>query len=977
MTQCRDRSNTLVVESAATTASAPPNTRISHDFFFWVDEPQSWELTAPSVRVSGWCVAKSGRPLVAVRARIGDYKVERRLDQHRPDVATYIGVPDAPRWCGFTLEINVPPGIHSLQFQGSADGRKWRHVFSADVRGASAASIPPGATDEPDSDRFAIWFDRPQDWSRPASRLYVGGWCIDRSGAEIRAIRARIGGRTFAGNYGIPRPDLPALFPNTPGAGDAGFAIEVPLRSGDRQLDIEVQGADRIWRLAASETVIGDPAAAAEELAPAEQAYYAREWKRPSRLAFWVHPPGGDWSKRSRYVNLAGWCFARRGPEVAEVRARVRGKTFAGYYGIPRPDVAVAYERLAGSLRNGFSIDVIVPWGPCTLRIEARSRGGEWETFFAQRVRGPLAWRSEDVQSDIGNYPAWIREYDSLTREDRKLIRADVARLRNGPLFSILMPVHNPDLRLLERAIDSVRAQFYEHWELCIVDDASTDPRVWKFLERRARRDGRIKLLRQSQNLHISATSNNALTIAGGEFVALMDQDDELAPTALYFAARELDREPSLELLYTDEDKLDGHGRRCDPHFKPDWNPDLFASQNYISHLAIYRASLVREIGGFRVGLEGAQDYDITWRFLERIDEEKIRHIPRVLYHWRSAGSSAARAGEAKPYALSAAARAVQEHFDRSGIAARVEPHRQLYLRARYPFPADPPLVSIIIATRDRADVLRRCVESILRKTTYPHFEIILLDNESREADALEYLATVVRDKRVQVRRCEGEFNFSKLNNAGVQLARGDIVALLNNDLEVINDGWLSEMVSHAVRPEIGAVGARLWYPNGTIQHAGVILGAGGIGNHAHAGIRDEPGYFSRPHLTQDLSAVTGACIVLRKEVYRDAGGLDEKNLAVAFNDIDLCLRIGRSGLRIVWTPHAELFHHESMSRGFEDTPEKRSRFLAEADYMHDKWRAEIENDPAYNPNLSLGPQLFTLAWPPRLSKPWREQQSR
>nr|MBA3883111.1 glycosyltransferase [Chthoniobacterales bacterium] len=447
-----------------------------------------------------------------------------------------------------------------------------------------------------------------------------------------------------------------------------------------------------------------------------------------------------------------------------------------------------------------------------------------------------------------------------------------------------------------------------------------------------------------------------------------------LARTALFFAALELNRSPGLQLLYTDEDKLDREGRRCDPYFKSDWNPDLFTAQNYISHLSFYSAELVRKIGGFRIGFEGSQDYDLTLRCVERINPEQIRHIPHVLYHWRVAEQSTATFGAAKPYAHVAAVRAMQEHLDRRHIAARVEPHYANYLRVIYSPPPDRPLVSIIIPTRDRVALLRQCVESIFTKTDYPNFEIIIIDNESVQTQTLEYLASLAENERVAMMRVAGEFNYSKLNNLGVACARGAFIALLNNDLEVIKPGWLTEMISHAARPEVGAVGARLRYPDGTMQHCGVLLGVGGVATHAHSGIRNEHGYFARAHLTQDFSAVTAACMVLRKAVYEQFGGLDEEHLAVAFNDVDLCLRLLQAGLRVVWTPHAELTHHESASRGLEDTGSKQRRFLSEVAFTREKWGHLLEADPFYNPNLSVeSNQEFKLAFPPRVQKPWKQ----
>lgn len=945
----------------------PQNAVVSKKFRFWLDEPARWDEPTRRLRISGWCVARKGEPLRRIRARVGRQLVERTFDGERPEVAAYLGEPNVPRWCGFSMQVVVPPGRHRLEIEAAADDDEWREVFAGDVVGAPAE--PDEGITEIDTDRFDVWIDQPNDWSHPTDTMYITGWCVDRSAAQVTAIRARAGAVQSRGNYGLFREDVGASYPFCEYASLSGFAIAAKLPAGDSELTLEVQTADEQWHAIARANVIGVPTAHSEPQLDPE--LFQPNDAPPSRFRFWVDPPD-DWLKPRRYLHLSGWCFALARPAVSELRARIGRKIFRVYYGIPRPDVATAYDRRAGSLRNGFAADVVVPWGRHTVVLEARSRGRGWEKVFEQRVRGPLAWHREDTESEIGNYPAWIRRYDTLSRADRNWIRSDINSFAKRPLISILMPVYNPELTSFRRAITSVRAQAYQQWQLCIVDDASTDASVSREIERWARRDKRIVAARHEQNQHISATSNDALALATGEFVALLDQDDELAETALYFAAREVNCDPQLRLIYTDEDKLDARGHRGDPHFKPDWNPDLFTSQNYISHLTFYATELVRDVGGFRRGFEGAQDYDLTWRCIEQLGPREIRHIPHVLYHWRASGGSAAAAAQAKPYAIDAARRVVQEHFERSAVKVKVEPAREIYHRARYALPADPPLVSIIIPTRDRRELLQRTIDSVFDKTEYPRFELIVVDNDSREADTTEYLATLARNHRARVLPVGGPFNFSRLNNVGVSQARGELIALVNNDVEVITGDWLSEMVSHALRPEIGAVGARLRYPDRTIQHAGVILGAGGIGNHAHVGIRDEPGYFSRAHLIQNFSAVTAACMVLRKDVYEQVGGFDEVHLGVAFNDVDLCLRIVEAGYRIVYTPYAELIHYESASRGFEDTHEKRARFTAENEFMHAKWRDKIENDPAYNPNLSLGAKLFALASPPRVQKPWQ-----
>jgi glycosyltransferase involved in cell wall biosynthesis len=810
--------------------------------------------------------------------------------------------------------------------------------------------------------RYCWWFDHPLDWERSVRRLYISGWCVSACGKQIRAIRARIGRRKFLGNYGIERKDVGAASERV------GFAIAVPLPRGKSQVTIEVQESDGVWRAISSRAVFGVPNG--DSVAPIDPKYFIHNPGANPRIEFWLDRPL-VWPKKARQLRVSGWCFAISGDEITEVRARVRKNFFAARFGTPRPDIGLEYDNRPGALRSGFSLQAIIPPGRSEFIMEARSGNGPWETFFIHPVRGAIFREPSD--GDAGDYARWIRCYDQLQREDVKRVREQIAQFHYSPLISVLLPVYNSNLKWLRRAILSVQKQLYPRWELCIVDDASTDRKIWPFLQRCARQDRRIKLTRRTENGHISAASNDALRLATGDFVALLDHDDELAPTALYFVALALNENRELQLLYSDEDKLDAQSRRSDPYFKSDWNPELLLAQNFVSHLGVYRTDLVRRVGGFRIGFEGSQDYDLTLRCIEQIRPEQSEHLPRVLYHWRMADESTASYATAKPYVQEAARRAVQEHLDRTGIAAAVMPqHYGVYLRTKYALPAERPIVSIVIPTRDRASCLQKCLDGIFEKTDYRKYEVIVLDNESHEAETLEFLAALEKRERVRVERIEGAFNYSRLNNRGVELSRGSFIALLNNDVEVINDGWLSEMVSRALRPEVGMVGARLWYPNRTIQHGGVILGAGGVAGHAHVGLRHEHGYFARAHLAQNLSAVTAACAVVRREVYLQLGGFDEVNLPVTFNDVDFCLRLREAGYWIVWTPHAELVHHESASRGFDDSTPKQVRFLAEIDYMKAKWGDKLLRDPFYNPNLSLGEDLYTLAFPPRTIKPWQ-----
>ncbi len=567
------------------------------------------------------------------------------------------------------------------------------------------------------------------------------------------------------------------------------------------------------------------------------------------------------------------------------------------------------------------------------------------------------------------DYADWTRRFDTMDEPRRRRIRERLEGMARRPLVSVLLPVFNPDPAWLDEAIESVRGQLYPDWELCIADDASTDPRIRPLLERHAGEDLRIKVVFRPRNGHISAASNSALALATGEWAALLDHDDRLAEHALYWVARTAVEHPEAALIYSDEDKIDGRGERSEPYFKCDWNPDLFLSHNMICHLGVYRRAVVEELGGFREGFEGAQDYDLALRVTEKIPPAAIRHIPRVLYHWRMHGGSTARSADSKPYAAQAANRALNEHVQRMGIRGRVELDGEAH-RTRYDLPDPPPMATIIIPFRNGRRLLQTCIESIRAKTTYSPYEMLLVDNGSDEPETLVYLKELQQDPRLRVIRDGRPFNYSALNNMAVRAAQGEFVVLLNNDIEVISPDWLSEMISLAMRPGTGAVGARLWYPDGTLQHGGIIVGIGGVAGHAHKGLpRGMPGYFGRATLRQSVSAVTGACLVVRRQTYLQVGGLDEANLSVAFNDVDFGLKLIQAGCRNIWTPYAELDHHEAKSRGYEDDTKKRWRFFKEMAFMKQKWGAALLNDPAYSPNLTLDHEDFSLAWPPRVER--------
>jgi len=566
--------------------------------------------------------------------------------------------------------------------------------------------------------------------------------------------------------------------------------------------------------------------------------------------------------------------------------------------------------------------------------------------------------------SHYRDWLAWKHWQEQSAMQD---IKAEIARFSHQPRISVLMPTYNTPAKFLRLAIDSVLKQSYPYWELCIADDASTDGRVREVLEEYRQKDRRIMVSFRPGNGHIAEATNTALNMATGAYSALLDHDDELHEHALLQVAREINAHPSCKMLYSDEDKITENGKHKEPYFKPDWNPDLFLSQNMVCHLGVYETERLRAIGGFRPGFEGAQDYDMTLRFIEGLKEEQIRHLPDILYHWRIISGSTAAGPQEKDYAAAAGQRAVNEYLQRQKIPARAETITYLgtMQRVHYQIPSPRPLVSIIIPTRDAAGILKTCVDSIISKTSYPNYEIIIVDNSSTEPQALSYFQELASNKTARTLKYSKPFNYSAINNFAVSQAKGEFICLLNNDTEVIESAWLTEMVSHAIRPQIGAVGAKLLYPDDTIQHAGIILGIGGVAGHAHKHFpRNHYGYFARAVLTQNVSAVTGACLVVRKKLYEEVGGLDGGNFSIAFNDVDFCLRLLEKGYRNVFTPFAVLYHHESKSRGYEDSPAKEARFAREMLEMKSRWRHVLSHDPAYNPNLTLTGENFDLQWP-------------
>lgn len=569
------------------------------------------------------------------------------------------------------------------------------------------------------------------------------------------------------------------------------------------------------------------------------------------------------------------------------------------------------------------------------------------------------------VDDSVQKYPGRIRHLSTLTDHKINELRG-LAQGIHGPKLSVLMPVGNPVVDHLRSAIESVIRQIYSNWELCVVGDACTDQHTRAVLAEYAAQEERVRVVFRDSREGAAAASTSALEMARGEFIALFNAHDELREDTLLVIAAEIAADPGACLLYCDECQIDDKGLPLTAHFKPGWNPELLFGQNYVGSLIVARVDLVRDLGGFRPRFEGAHSHDLVLRLSTVCGRKGIHHIPYVLYR-RRAPWGLVGAGECS--AMEAGRLAVQDHLAATGRPAEVRPGPAPFTyRVEFLLPHPRPLVSIIIPTRNALEMLTRCVNSLIHNTAYRDFEVLIVDNQTDEKKAREYLKQCAKRPKFRILTYDEPFNYSAINNFAAQRAHGEFLCLLNNDTEVITSEWLDELVMWGAQPGIGAVGAKLLYPDGTIQHAGITLGIMGLAGHAHKGFRAESlGYFNRLAVAHEVGAVTGACMLLRKAHYEAIGGMDGEHLPVAFNDVDLCLRLGAYGLRNVWTPTAVLYHHESKSRGCDDTREKRARFEREIDYMLTVWSDKLADDPAYNPNLSRNREDFGLAWPPQV----------
>jgi GT2 family glycosyltransferase/glycosyltransferase involved in cell wall biosynthesis len=858
------------------------------------------------------------------------------------------------------------------------------------------------AVDQPASLHFMV--ESPPEGAVVEDEVRIEGWCLSSDDAPM-AIRVRAADELVELRTGAARPDVAATFPRLANAAASGFSATLPLPPGQYDIAIDARLDHGDWRPLGTRSVVVRSVPLRASLDTPE-ALRAREG----------------------LVRFSGWCVHPK-LRIADLRIAVGPTRSACQYGSDRGDVAAALPGIPGAERSGFEATVTVQAGTWPIALTAVLENGhevtlEWPAPLRaralplrQRLRRVLTtgigllrygwrlarawirdnrrlpWPSElpalirfaleryrhsgvdpatappgfVVPEPVDPYDAW-QSCNAFTPVARDDLEQRLASAANLPLLSIVMPVYDPPLDLLAVAVDSVRQQVYTNWELCIADDASTQSAVRDYLKQLSAQEPRVRVVLRESNGNISAATNSAAQLASGEFLVLLDQDDLLTPDALAEIALSSSASAGCDIIYSDDDKIDSAGRRFAPQFKPDWSPELLLGYMYFSHAFAVRRELYVRVGGMRLGFEGSQDYDFALRATEQA--RAIAHIPQMLYHWRVLPGSTAASGAAKPQSFEAGRRAVQDALKRRGITGRAQ--QPDWARKAgvgifaVEFPDDGPKVSILIPTRNGLPILRRCIDSLAR-TTYRNYEVMVIDNDSDDPATVEYLKSLPH--RVErIANPHGRFNFAHINNRAAERAGGDLLLFLNNDTEVIEPRWLSQMVGYAGMAGVGAVGARLLFPDQRIQHAGIVHGYyRGLAGPAFKLVPAwDNGYLSYARVARNYSAVTAACLLTPRTTFAELGGFDETHFEVAYNDVDYCYRLGERGLRSVYCADAELYHHEGHSRGFFDRPQEIAAF---------RRKYSGKRDPYYSPHLSLDDERFAIKprrYRPRAGAPLR-----
>ena len=842
--------------------------------------------------------------------------------------------------------------------------------------------------------KFVFSLDKPTTWQVCDSNLLIVGWVFNTK-RQIEAVRARIENQNFSAIYGIERSDIVLAHSNIAGAANSGFTIEVEAPAGRHEVLLEAQDDRGKWHLLATYPLLVSTIQASLDVpvvweqrqgqilfagwcchhdrkiakltflcgdTSVECAYGLRrkdvgevfpDWVNSSESGFeaLVDLPPGEWHVSLQAELETGEILYFQAPKILTVRRYHIWQRSADKFDEFSSFIEAIRQR-AQERKQRLGRIVPMPWEIAKVIRQLGKIYQQQKQFTAPGDLLPPAGFA--VPQPIDRYDAWLLVNQWNVRSRDYLISRLKSCREPLPKISVVMPVYNPQIDFLESAIDSVIAQVYTNWELCIADDCSTDLTVAETLQNWIAKDDRIRIQFRTENGNISAATNSAAALATGDIILFLDNDDELTPDALGEVALYFATHPTTDFLYSDDDKIDTKGRRFAPQFKPQWSPELLLSYMYLGHLCAVRKQIFEQIGGLRIGFEGSQDYDFALRATEI--SRHVAHLPLVLYHWRTAPGSTAISGAAKPASFAAGQKSIQDALNRRKINGNVAQHawaikENLGIFAQ-DFPDSGPSVTVIIPTKNQLKLLKACLDS-LENTTYKNYQIAVIDNESDDPKTLEYLKQLTCQV-LRIKNPGGKFSFAAINNRAVEQVDSEYVLFLNNDTEVINPRWLSQMVGYAQIPDVGAVGARLLYPDGRIQHAGVIHGLHhGLAGHAFKLMdKHNRGYLSQAMVTRNYSAVTAACTITPRQLFLELGGFDEQNFAVAYNDVDYGYRLLARGYRCVYCPDAELLHKEGTSRGFTDNPQEVAAF---------RRKYAGKNDSFYSPHLSLEDEYFHI----------------
>ncbi len=912
--------------------------------------------------VNGWLFGIDPFKITSIQARLDNEILDLEYPIFRAD--TGVAFPDnaQAQTCGIEIELPLDKADGKLSLEFFTDNDKGTLFFESplarmQILNTSDSAAQPDASTTPSIEpKFNVDTLFVEQQKKLKTRML--GWLFINDSMKIEAVRARYRNEIISARYGLERPDVQGLFTHDSKAIYSGFEFQFDDIKGNPLIIFEMDLGNEEWiefdrrKPSQINTTFYTDAKIDEKVSRVKSGVESAQIGRRYGHDFMI----------------VGWCFSIDKQSIERVRIVTKGATFEAELNPSRKDVfAIHGEEFPNSNISGFEIPVDNISRTAKLKFEYLNTKGKWVLFAEEDFSKFPVSHFASHNAEKLDYGKWLKEHDSLLRIDNKSANQLNESLSIQPLISIVLPVYNTPEQYLKQAIESVLNQYYTNWELCIADDASTDKNTLKVLEKYSTKDSRIKVTHRETNGHICLASNSALELTSGEWIAFLDHDDLLTDDALLRVVQYMNLHKEVQLFYSDEDKVDEKNKRHDPYFKPAWNRSLLEGQNMLCHLTVVKKELIDHAGGFEEGMQGSQDWDLFLKITEKLTDKQIRHIPYTLYHWRAIPGSTALALEEKGYIRISSENALKAYCERNKLNAAVEPVAHGHWRIRRHLPTNPPKVSIIIPTKDQVEILVQGIDSIRNLTTYSNYEIIIVNNNSKKPETLQQLEAY-KSEGITVLDYPHPFNFSVINNFAVKHAKGEILAFLNNDLSIIDGQWLEEMVSQVLRTGTGAVGAKLYYPEDCIQHAGVILGINGVAGHSFKyAERGEPGQRNRMNLVQELTAVTAACLLVKKEAFLKVKGFEEEHLGVAFNDIDLCLRLHEAGYRNTWTPFAQLYHHESLSRGDDNDSDRKTRVDAEIDYMKKRWGYILRNDPAYNPNLTLEFEDFSFAWPPRL----------